>query len=231
MPIRADIGTEYSFNFGRFIDPLNNVYCSASFTQYLEAWKSLLYKLNQEAQKEYNFFESRFSPDGSSPEVYQFFHESGNGENPYVYHFNIENILLRINQEKLRKFWGLTRFISKIASYDSSIVLDDRGVKPNPIVLCEFLLPNAFFLVIDGNTRLNYCIENHKRFIRYYCYKVKHKEDFLFSVDWAMYNFVNEVNKICRDHCNKNKMESNIQKSKIFNSSFLYEANRTYGSE
>lgn len=231
MPIRADSGTEYSFDFGKFIDPLNDVYCSNSFTQYLEDWKSLLYKLNREAWKEYAFFESRFSPDGNSPEVYQFVHESGNGENSYVYNFNIEDILLRISEEKPHKSLGLTWLISKTASYDSSIILDDRGVKSDPIVLCKFLLPNAFFLVVDGNTRLNYCIENHKLFIKYYLYEIKHKEDFLFSVDWAMYNFVNEVNMICQDHWNKKKMEANIQRSRIFNSSFLAEANRVYGSE
>ncbi len=230
MPIRVDSGSVYSFHFERFFEPLTDVYCSTSFTQYLDDWVSLLYKLNREAPKECAIFESRFTPDGCSPEVYQFIHEFGNGENPYIYHFNIENILLKISEDKPCESVGLTWLISKTVSYDSSIILDDRGVKPNPIVLCKFLLQNTMFLVIDGNTRLNYCIKNHKRFIKYYLYEIRHKEDFLFSVDWAMYNFVNEVNMICRDHYNKRKMEANIQKSKVFNSSFLAEANRAYGS-
>lgn len=231
MPICADSGTEYPFNFEQIIDPLKDVYCSTNFTQYLEEWRLLLYKLNRESQREYTLFESRFSPDGKSPEIYQFVQEIENGEPEYFYHFNIENILLKINEESLRKSLGLTWYVSKIASYDSSIILDDRGVKHEPIVLCKFLTSNAKFIVIDGNTRLNHYIKNHKFLIRYYIYEINHKEDFLFSIDWAMYNFVNEVNIICQDHYNKRKMEENIRKSKIFNPTFLAEANRVYGSK
>ncbi len=231
MPILADSGMEYFFDFEQVIESLIDFYYSASYTKYLEDWKALLYKLNRTAQAEFALFESKCTPDGKSPEMYQFLHEYGDDANTYAYHFNIENILSNISENEPHKSLAPTKLIANIANYDSSIILDDRGVKPDPIVLCEFWLPNSKFLVIDGNTRLAYHLATHKWFVEYYTYEITHKEDFLFSVDWAMFNFVKEVNRILRNHRNKRKMEINIQNSKINNSSFIAEADRIYGGK
>lgn len=228
MPVDFHNEKYYEFDFDKLTTMPKEVYESDRFNKYLNDWNTLLHKLDNISRQEYNFWINTFNSKSYYPEYYQFTQKYINGCNPYVFNFHIEYILSNIQRLGLKKRHIGVKKLSKIASLDKTITLDGGTVKSDPIVICPFILPNAKFVILDGNTRMNYYLENNKLFTRHIIYNITSKNDFLFSVDWAMYSFVNEINAFIQDYRNKDKMESNVISSKIYLSTFISEANRNY---
>lgn len=226
MPIDFNNGEYYRFDFKKLTNILTQYYNSKNFIQYLDKWKSLLIKLDNEVYEEYNHFAKEYDRRENKPEFYQFSQKMLGNEKNYIFQFNIENILKNIKNDKYKRKITIVKKIEKIASYDKTIILDSRKVKDEPIVLCELHMPNFKYTVIDGNTRLNFFIKRKRLLIKYIIYKVKNKNDFMLSIDWATYNFIMEIESIFKNCKNINKIEKKICKSKIYDPIFLQEANK-----
>lgn len=194
MPVDVFKGEYYKFDFDKLIEMPKDKYKSDRFNKYLNDWYSLLHRLDNISINEYNLFVYTFNRKCYCPEYYQFTQMYMEEHNPYIFNFFIEYILSNIKTLGLRKRYIGVKKLSKISSLDETIVLDGRTVKPDPIVICPFFLPNAKFVILDGNTRMNYYLKNNKIFISYIIYNITSKNDFLLSVDWAMYSFINEIN-------------------------------------
>lgn len=228
MPVDVLKGKYYKFDFDKLTTMPKKVYESDRFNKYLKDWNILLHRLDNISLQEYNLFVDTFNKKFYCPEYYQFTQMYIEGHNPYIFNFFIEYILSNIKTLGLKRRYISVKKLSKIASLDETITLDGRTVKPDPIVICPFILPNAKFVILDGNTRMNYYLENQKLFTRHIIYNITSKNDFLLSVDWAMYSFVNEINAFIQDCKNKDKMELNLISSKIYLPAFIDEANRNY---
>lgn len=228
MPVDVFKGEYYKFDFDKLTAMPKKVYKSDRFNKYLNDWNTLLCRLDNISPQEYNLFVDTFNRKSYCPEYYQFTQKYIEGHNPYIFNFFIEYILSNIKRLGLKKRYIGVKKLSKIASLDDTIALDDRTVKTDPIVICPFILPNTKFVIIDGNTRMNYYLENNKLFTSHIVYNITGKNDFLLSVDWAMYNFVNEINAFIQDYNNKDRMEANLISSKIYLPAFIDEANRNH---
>lgn len=228
MPVDIFKGEYYKFDFDKLMAMPKDVYKSDRFNKYLNDWNTLLHRLDNISIKEYNLFVNTFNRKWYYPEYYQFTQMYMERHNPYIFNFSIEYILSNIKRLGLKKRYIGVKKLSKIASFDETITLDGRTVKPDPIIICPFILPNAKFVILDGNTRINYYLKSNKFFTSYIIYNITSKKDFLLSVDWAMYNFVYELNTFIKDCNNKNKMETNLINSKIYLSTFIDEANQNY---
>lgn len=228
MPVDVFNGKYYKFDFDELTTKLKGDYKSDKLNKYLNDWNILLHRLDNISLQEYNLFVDTFSRRSYYPEYYQFTQIYAEGYNPYIFNFFIDHILSNIQKLSLKKKYIYVKRLSKIASLDNTIALDDRSLKTDPIVICPFILPDADFIVIDGNTRMNYYLKSNKLFTSYIIYNIISKEDFLLSVDWAMYNFVYELNTFLKKYKSKDKLESVLIKSKIYLQTFIDEANRDH---
>lgn len=228
MPINIYTGKSYKFDFNSLTNIPTSYYNSKEFLIYLHDWETLLNKFDKNACTEYTNFINSCNTFSAQPEYFQFSQPFIDGSAPYIFHFNIERILFNINNSHYHTKTTLMKSFIKSVSYDTTIILDDRKVKKTPIIICELLMPKYKYVVIDGNTRLNYFLKNNKWFVQYTIYAPNQKNDFLLSVDWAMYHFTTEVNKIIQDYNNDEKMIQNIKNSKIYNQMFIDEFNREY---
>lgn len=229
MPINIKTGERYNFDFKKLIDFPKKYYNSKQFSRYLSDWQALLYRFDNMAEDEYNFFVDKCKKDiMSAPEIFQFIQAYTGDQNPYIFHFNIDNIISEIKNLRLKGKWISVKKLSQMATYDKSIDLNTYNIKRHPIIICSLCQPKSGYLVIDGNTRLNYHLVHHKWFIKYIYYDIKIRSDFLFSIDWAIYNFVNETNILIQDYQDENLMELNIGNSKIYNEDFIKEVNKAY---
>lgn len=228
MPVDVFNGKYYKFDFDELTTKLKGDYKSDKLNKYLNDWNILLHRLDNISLQEYNLFVDTFSRRSYNPEYYQFTQIYSEGYNPYIFNFFIDRILSNIQKLSLKKRYIYVKRLSKIASLDNTIALDDRSLKTDPIVICPFILPDADFIVIDGNTRMNYYLKSNKLFTSYIIYNIISKEDFLLSVDWAMYNFVYELNTFLKKYKSKDKLESVLIKSKIYLQTFIDEANRNH---
>lgn len=224
MPIDFCNGEWYTFDFNKLLNDFKKNSNSNQFNKYLDDWKILLVELDNKSAIEYNYYAEKYISCEIKPEFYQFRQKYMNNKNPYIFHFNIDNILKNIMNSKYKKYLANVKKIASIVSYDNSIIIDSRKIKREPIVLCELPMPKYRYMVIDGNTRLNYFLNNNKWLIKYIIYNIQYKSDFLLSIDWATYNFVMEIEKIINIK-NSDKLGKIIANSKIYNPFFLKETN------
>lgn len=216
MPIDINEGKLYDFNFTELMKSPASLYNTAEFLDYLNKWKTILAYYDQKAYAEYCSFVDQCSILEYSPEYFQYTQQYVEHHPPYIFHFNIDRILKKISESRLPSKSIFVRKLAAIASFDTTISITNPSIKRDPIVLCKLYMPQYQYIVIDGNTRLNYYLMRRKLFTKYIIYEIEDKADFLLSVDWAMYSFIMEVTDFIQDRTDDQKMLENIKNSIIF---------------
>lgn len=216
MPIDINEGKLYNFNFGELIKAPASLCDTAEFLDYLNKWKIILEYYDQKAYTEYNSLVDQCSILNYCPEYFQYTQQYVEHYPPYIFHFNVDRIIKRIHESRLRSKLISVNKLLALASFDTTITISDLKIKRDPIVLCKLYTPQYQYIVIDGNTRLNFYLMRKKIFTKCIIYEIKDKSDFLLSVDWAMYCFIMEVTNFIQDYDNDHKMHEKIKNSIIF---------------
>ena len=229
MPVDFNTGERYKFDFKKLISPSMVLYHTNEYNKYLNEWINLLIALDNSSMDEYNHFVLYCGLDmNKAPEFFQYKQAYVTNEPPYIYNFNIDRIIYNSKESETQINYALVSKLVNRIVYNSQIILDGRKVKKEPIILCELYMPKYHYLVIDGNTRLNYWLKHHKIIAEYVIYSPTKQNEFLSSVDWAMYNFINEIHTILQDYKNDELMQQHIQTSKIYDKLFIEECHRKY---
>lgn len=104
--------------------------------------------------------------------------------------------------------------------YDNAEVGLKEKIMKTPIIIFPFYTPGFDFIVVDGNKRLTRYVNEKKTFTKARIINTIYPEFFLFSVDWAMFICLYEVNswlKSVQDFSDCKIFQNGILNMKIFN--------------
>lgn len=177
----------YSFPFELFFnqfEPLSISYPKAY--NYINRWREIFIKLETKTLKEYQYFNSIQKGNTKPYEYFQYSLDFPQFSSKFIFHFDIEKI--KNNAKSIRKKHMFTKKISNSVCYDKTAT-DKFSL--NTIIVCPFYHHSSNLLVIDGNHSLLSAIKYKIPFVRY-IYYFPHSSDFVFSIEWAMYLFINE---------------------------------------
>lgn len=145
---------------------------------YTDKWVYLLKKVDrsEEIKKKFDDDNLRFkSVEGYEPEYY--YTEIQMGKFKFPMAFDVERMHKFIdNNKELSDKLIQECDVAEIFQLDSPILAQQvpvvgllfREDKERPIYLCQLHIQRKFFLVVDGNYRLNYARETNKKSINYY---------------------------------------------------------------
>lgn len=196
MPIDIFKGEYYSFKFEQFIKYICTLFSNKYIKEYFTRWINILNELNCISILEYHqHMNTRADYEKNNRRYEMFTHEVylNNSYIPYIFHYDIEQILSRIPQKKYNKM--KTKELIEITRYDNSELLTKQQIKKSPIIIVPFADVDSYYLVIDGNKRLTYRVKKRKRITKYILLNDINKSDFILSCDWAMYFLYCEINK------------------------------------
>lgn len=177
----------YSFPFELFLNQFEPLSVSYPKTyNYINRWRDIFIKLEAKTLKEYQDFNSIQKDNNKSYEYFQYSLDFPQFSSKFIFHFDIEKI--KNNVKYIRKKYIFTKRIANSVCYDKTA---NDLFSLNTIIVCPFYHHSKRLLVIDGNHSLSSAIKYKKPFVRYVHY-FPHSSDFIFSIEWAMYLFINE---------------------------------------
>lgn len=182
----------YDFPYIDLIDSCKTIFINSQYIRYLEDWKYMFNKCNSLIDYELRQFISICETLNDKYEYYPFEQLFSNLSANYIYHFNIREILKKVNFN-LYKVVPIKEFGSNIQYSEMNV---PNSFNNKPILMVPFILPDYNYLVIDGNRRLNFNIYNNLPYIKSIIYNPFNKSDFIFSIDWCMYWFSQEINSL-----------------------------------
>lgn len=184
MPINLHTSEIYSFPFETLFSMLLSIPGNDART--IKHWEALFSHFNDCSIDEYNTYINNYGL--NYHEYFQFMKNYVSLESYYVFHFDVGKILSVIDRKPCII---LRKKLEKIACFDYST---DGYISNKPVILCPFYADNKNLIVIDGNHSLSNSKDKHKFFIRYLI-RIPGKNDFIFTIDYAMYilnNFLME---------------------------------------
>lgn len=196
MAINAYEGKFYSFQFEQFIKYICSLFLEKDIKDYFFGWLKILNELDNISLLEYKRHMKIRSEYKKKNRRYEIFTHEVNllgSDVPYIFHYDIEQISSRISFKNFKRM--KTKELIKCARYDNSELLNKQQLKKSPIIIVPFVDVNRNYLVIDGNKRLTYRVQNHKMLTKFILLNDINNFDFIFSCDWAMYLLYYELDK------------------------------------
>lgn len=190
----VDINKPVSMNFSldQYLQQINkSIYSNTDYNYFIE-WHKLATEQLKYIAEDYQQYNQRLICYGTKR--YEVFDATlyALGQ-PYSINFDIENVKEHINQikpikdrlSKIQKdiYWTKPSDMDEYNTYNQNPII----VVPNP-----FLSPKS--MLIDGNHRLAYCLNNNIRKITYCYLTYPLLNDFIFRFDFVMYYYIKNVN-------------------------------------
>ena len=211
---------QINFPFDKFIYEVSNKFSSKIIKDYIFNWNRYFDIFESVFEIEYNEFFKRYFPFEQNNKRYEYFQFTQHFDEVnsfYIYNFDIEE--LKIRTKKLKSQRMSTKKLEKISHYYFYSNIPKLKIN-NPIILYPFYLGNKNFLIIDGNHRFSYRLNNNKLFTKAIFLDSANVSDFIFSIDWAMFMFVREINKFLSNSIIED-IEVYINKSGFLKSSYF----------
>lgn len=212
---------EINFPFNNFAYQVSTIFSSKIIKDYIFNWSCYFDIFKSVFEIEYNEFLDRYSPfeeNNKRYEYYQFTQHFDELNTFYVYNFDIESLKIRTKRLKSRKV--STKKLESISHYYFHSEVSKTSIINNPVILYPFYLNNKSFLMVDGNHRFSYRLNNNKLFTKAIFLNSSNLSDFIFSIDWAMYMFLWEINGFLNNPINVD-IETYINKSGFIKSSYF----------
>lgn len=212
---------QINFPFDNFTYKVSSMFSSKIIKEYIFNWKQYFELFSSVFDIEYSEFIQRFEQYEKVKkryEYYQFSQHFDEVKDTYLYNFDIERIKIRTNHTKFKRlFTKKIECISNFCFYPN-VLKSEINIKP--IILYPFCLDNKSFLIIDGNHRFSYQLNNNKLLTKAIFMDSANLSDFIFSIDWAMFMFVWEANKLLNNLITED-IETYVNKSGFLKTNYF----------
>ena len=203
------------YQFNELFNKVRTIFKDFTKVQsYFEEWHQLIMEQEKYINNDYmRYLTRRLKYPKDRYEVFDINLLILNIQQPYYINFDVE-VFKQVTQKVKYSKASITKTL-KALYWNRPDKKSDYPLSKEPIisVLNPFLNPEA--LLIDGNHRLAYYLDNHIRKVRYVYFTNPGPDCFIFKIDYVMYYYIKNINQCRLNSCNFSDLE--IVKEKLLN--------------
>lgn len=189
MPFDLNSFEHYEFNFDDLLAPLIQYRNDDFFIHYIQSWSRIFHEFESRIPTELSsFLGSHNDISKVMHEYFQYEQSFSENNSHYIFHFDIEHIKHTVSNQN-KQIMSTHKFLALIDKNP----IDKQCFSLHPVVIVPYITETANYIVVDGNHGLATALKYKFPFIRYVLYR-PNLNDFIFSIDWAFYNFYNDIN-------------------------------------